>query len=382
MVTLTPTTPLLGAVDGRPRVLLVDDEAGIRQVLRQLLAGEPYEVLEAPDGAAALQLFAERGADVVLTDLMMPGISGIDLLKSVKAMDDTVAVILLTGAGTMENAIAALRLSADDYLLKPFNIDQVLHALSRAVEHRRLLLENRYYQSRLEQRVREQADQIEQMFLDGLLTIANAVEARDRYTRGHVERVTIYAVATGAELGLGEEELRALAVSGLLHDVGKIGIPDHLLTKPGTLTPEEYAVMKQHPLIGAAIVERSSSLREAVPGILHHHERWDGAGYPFGLAGEAISTAGRIVSVVDTFDAIVSSRPYRAERPEPVALEELRRCAGTQFDPRVVDAFLRAFGEGFKGGAELSCIQALRLHDAARPDQSLPERLRAVPLLN
>ncbi len=363
----TPAFP--GTSGGRPRILVVDDEPAVRRVLRELLELKgAYVVDEAPDGTAALRIFAERGADVVITDMMMPGISGIEVLRGIKVLDDTAGVVVLTGASRMDDAIEALRLQADDYLLKPFSVDQVMIAVARALEHRRLVRENRWYQRYLEQRVHEQAAQIDQLVLDGLLTIANAVEARDRYTRGHVERVTIYAVATGAQMGLRDDELRTLAGAGLLHDVGKIGIPDRLLTKPGALTADEYDVMKQHPLIGAAILERSASLRDAVPGILHHHERWDGAGYPHGLAGDAISVAGRIVAVVDTYDAICTSRPYRPMRPEAVALEELHRCRGGQFDPRAVDAFLRARRDGFRGGAELACIRALRQHEAAGMD--------------
>ncbi len=373
----TPAFP--GTSGGRPRILVVDDEPAVRRVLRELLELKgAYVVDEAPDGTTALRIFAERGADVVITDMMMPGISGIEVLRGIKVLDDTAGVVVLTGASRMDDAIEALRLQADDYLLKPFSVDQVMIAVARALEHRRLVRENRSYQRYLEQRVHEQAAQIDQLFLDGLLTIANAVEARDRYTRGHVERVTIYAVATGAQMGLRDDELRTLAVAGLLHDVGKIGIPDHLLTKPGALTADEYHVMKQHPLIGAAILERSASLRDAVPGILHHHERWDGAGYPQGLAGDAISVAGRIVAVVDTYDAIVTSRPYRAMRPEKVALQELRRCCGGQFDPRAVDAFFRARGEGFRGGAGVPCIQALRQHTGV----GLPDVLPGAPALN
>jgi putative two-component system response regulator len=373
----TPAFP--GTSGGRPRILVVDDEPAVRRVLRELLELKgAYVVDEAPDGTTALRIFAERGADVVITDMMMPGISGIEVLRGIKVLDDTAGVVVLTGASRMDDAIEALRLQADDYLLKPFSVDQVMIAVARALEHRRLVRENRWYQRYLEQRVHEQAAQIDQLFLDGLLTIANAVEARDRYTRGHVERVTIYAVATGAQMGLRDDELRTLAVAGLLHDVGKIGIPDHLLTKPGALTADEYTVMKQHPLIGAAILERSESLRDAVPGILHHHERWDGGGYPQGLAGDAISVAGRIVAVVDTYDAIVTSRPYRAMRPETVALQELRRCCGGQFDPRAVDAFFRARGEGFRGGAGVPCIQALRQHAGA----GLPDVLPGAPALN
>jgi response regulator RpfG family c-di-GMP phosphodiesterase len=327
------------------RVLVADDDAAIRNALRIILSG--YDVIEAADGAEALRAFESHGADLVLSDLQMPGIGGLELLRRVKTTDDSAAFIILTGAGTVENAVQALRLQADDYLVKPFNVDEVVLACERALEHRRLVLENRGYQQHLEARVAEQAGQIEGLMIEALLSLATAIETRDDYTGGHVERVARLAAATGRELGLAGEELRALWIGALLHDVGKIGVSDAILNKPGPLTGDEYAQMKRHPEIGARVMESSSFLRPGLPAVLHHQEHWDGSGYPAGLAGEAISLQGRIVAVVDSFDAIISSRPYRGAATEADALAEIRSCAGTQFDPRVVDAFVRAAERGF-----------------------------------
>jgi response regulator RpfG family c-di-GMP phosphodiesterase len=328
-------------------VLIADDDAAIRAVLRTILADDAFTVQEAEDGAAALRKFVAGGADLIFSDLQMPGMGGLDLLRRVRALDDTVAFIILTGAGTVENAVEALRLQADDYLVKPFHVDEVLLAAERAVSYRRLLRENRSYQAQLEERVAEQAGQIEALLMDALRSLATAIETRDDYTGGHVERVARYATATGREMGLAGEELRALWVGALLHDVGKIGVPDHVLKKPAPLTYEEYEEMKRHPEIGATIMERSSFLRPGLPAVLHHQERYDGSGYPYGLRGADISLQGRIVAVVDTYDAIVSSRPYRNGSSGEHALEEIRRNAGTQFDPDVVDAFMRAAENGF-----------------------------------
>ncbi|HET6229728.1 MAG TPA: HD domain-containing phosphohydrolase [Longimicrobiaceae bacterium] len=329
------------------RVLVVDDDAAIRRVLRNLLAHRGWNLREAPTGEDALRQIAEEPADLVLCDLQMPGMGGLGLLRRVKAMDDTVAFLILTGAGSTEHAIEALRLQADDYLMKPFHVDEVLLAVDRAVTHRSLLRENRSHRAHLEQRVAEQARQIESLLVEALHALASAIEMRDDYTGGHVERVARYAVATGREMGLSGEELRHLWVGALLHDVGKIGVPDGILKKASALTPEEYEVMKQHPEIGAGIMARSSFLRPGIPAVLHHQEKWDGSGYPAGLKGDEIALEGRIVSVVDTFDAISSSRPYRESRPAEAAYDELRRCAGTQFDPAVVEAFIRAAQKGF-----------------------------------
>jgi len=332
----------------RPRVLVVDDEPHIRIILRRALGSDAFDIEEAEDGQAALERCKERVPDLVLSDLMMPRMDGLELLQRVKAIDDTVAFVVLTGAGTLENAVEALRLKADDYILKPFNLDEITLSVDRALERRRLVRENRYYQEHLEERVAEQAQQLERMFVEAMLTLANAIEARDGYTGGHVERVTRYAVSTGREMGMQGESLRHLWVAALLHDVGKIGVPDSILTKPGKLTDEEYEVIKQHPEIGANILRRSHFLRPALPGVLHHQERWDGLGYPSGLRGDSISLQGRILAVADTFDAIITRRPYRDERSEQEAIDELRRCAGTQFDPAVVEAFERALAAGFE----------------------------------
>jgi len=337
-----------GGEDARPRILIVDDEPHIRTVLRRTLSGGVYELEEAADGRAALDLCAERLPDLILSDLTMPRMDGLELLREIKALDDTVGFLVLTGAGTLTNAVEALRLKADDYILKPFHLDEVTLSVERALERRRLIRENRYYQGHLEEQVVEQAQQLERMFVEAMLTLANAVEARDGYTGGHVERVTRYAVSTGREMGMQGESLRHLWVAALLHDLGKIGIPDSILNKPGKLTEDEYEVIKQHPEIGANIVRRSHFLRPALPGVLHHQERWDGLGYPSGLRGDSISLQGRILAVADTFDAIVTRRPYRDERSEREAIEELRRCSGSQFDPAVVDAFERALKSGFE----------------------------------
>lgn len=336
-----------------PRVMVVDDEPHIRMLLRRVLAAEKYEVVEAEDGRVALELYERFGADLILSDLLMPRMGGLELLDRAKKRDATLGFVLLTGAGTMQDAMEALRRQADDYLLKPFNLEEVTLAVARALTHRALLRENRAYQTELETRVAEQAEELERLFVEALLSLANAIEARDGYTGGHVERVTAFAMATGREMGLSDDELRNLWVSGLLHDVGKIGVPDRILTKPGKLTEEEYRIMQRHPEIGAAIMRRSSFLRPALAGVLHHQERWDGAGYPAGLKGNEICIQGRILAVADTFDAIVSTRPYRPKRPPEEAVAELRRCAGTQFDPDVVEGFARALHRGFPIEGEL-----------------------------
>jgi putative two-component system response regulator len=334
-------------VKARVRVILADDDAGVRGVLRAALPADRFDAADAADGEEALRRYRAEGADLIFSDLQMPRMGGLELLREVREHDDTVAFVILTGAGTVENAVRALRLQADDYLVKPFHVDEVLLSADRSVSYRRLLRENRAYRAHLEERVAAQARQLEGLLVDALRSLAAAIETRDDYTGGHVERVARYAAATGRELGLAGDELHALWVGALLHDVGKIGVSDAVLRKPAPLTAEEYAEMRRHPEIGARIMEGSSFLRPGHAAVLHHQERWDGTGYPFGIAGEDISLHGRIVAVVDAYDAIVSHRPYRSGGTCEEALAELRRHAGTQFDPAVVSAFERAAARGF-----------------------------------
>lgn len=332
---------------GPPRILVVDDEPSITLALATKLRREGYHCVTASSGEEALAAFSADAFDLVITDVRMPGLSGIDLLKHVKAHDSEVQVIVMTAYAEVSFAVEALRLNADDYLLKPFDIDELSHSVARALEHRRLLRENRAYRQHLEERVQEQARQIERLFLEGLVALAGAIEARDPYTGGHLEQVTRLALAVGTELGLGPDRMRALWLGALFHDIGKLAIPDSVLNKPGKLTEEEYELMKTHVERGLRLIEGVSYLEPARAAILHHHERWDGKGYPKGLRGEEISIEGRILAVVDAFDAMLGDRPYRKGRSEDEAVEELKRCAGTQFDPAVVDAFLRARAKGF-----------------------------------
>lgn len=328
----------------------MDDEPSITFALSAKLQRDGYECLTAGSGEEGLGHISRHAFDVVVTDVRMPGISGIDLLKEVKSRDPEVQVIVMTAYGEVEFAVQALRLSADDYLLKPLDLDDLIHSVTRALEHRRLLRENRAYREHLEWQVGEQAERIGRMLVQGLVALARAIEARDPYTGSHLERVTELALAVGAELDLSAEAMRTLWLGALLHDVGKLAIPDSVLNKPGPLAPEEYELIKTHPDRGLKIIEGASYLQRALPAILHHHERWDGTGYPAGLKGEEISLEGRILAVVDAWDAMVGDRPYRKARFEGDAVEELKRCAGKQFDPRVVGAFLRALAKGFRTG--------------------------------
>ncbi|HET7233729.1 MAG TPA: HD domain-containing phosphohydrolase [Longimicrobium sp.] len=335
--------------DGRPysRVLVVDDDASVRTVLRLALHRDGHDIREAANGREALELLPGWAPDVVVSDLLMPQMDGIELLRQARATDDTLGFVVLTGVGTTAQAIQALRLEADDYLLKPFDVEELSISVKRAIERRALVRQNRYYQQCLEMRVAQLGQQLERLTAEALISLAGAVEARDGYTGAHLERVTRYSQAVGAELQLDRDKLRTLWIGSLLHDIGKISIPDRILNKPSALSTEELEVMREHPRLGAAILEQSSFLSPAVPAVLHHHERWDGGGYPFGLQRGEIPIEARVLAVTDAYDAIVTDRAYRARRSEDTAMDELRRCAGSQFDPEVVEAFIQARERGF-----------------------------------
>ncbi len=327
-------------------VLIVDDEVSITTSTSRWIERLGYQCMTATSAEEALKRLAERKFDIVVTDIRMPGTNGIDLLKKTKESDPDIQVIVMTGSPSIDFAIEAIRSNADDYLVKPFELDQFGHSVQRAIEHRTLLKENRNYRRQLETKVQEQARQIERLFLDGLAALASAIEARDGYTGGHLDRVTESALSTGSEMDLDKAKMWSLWLGSLFHDVGKLAIPDSILTKPGPLTKDEYEYMKKHPELGVRVIEHVSFLRPALQAILDHQEHWDGAGYPRGLKGEEISIEGRILAVCDAFDAMLTDRPYRLRRTEEEAIDELHRCAGSHFDPDVVAAFLTARENG------------------------------------
>jgi response regulator RpfG family c-di-GMP phosphodiesterase len=278
----------------------------------------------------------------------MPGMSGIELLQSVRRIDGDVAVIVLTGAADVKTAIDSLKLGAYDFIMKPVNVDELLIAADRAVERRQLLIERREYQELLERRVvdatRDLADayqRLQDTYRSTLEALGSALDTRDVGTEAHSRRVHGYALAIAHEHSVPASELTDLGHGVLLHDIGKIGIPDGILLKPGPLTPEEWKIMRRHPEIGKALIEKIPFLRGAVPIVWAHHEKWDGSGYPRGLKGEEIPLGARIFMVVDAFDAMTFDRPYSKAKPFDVAKAEIRRCSASHFDPSVVESFFR-----------------------------------------
>jgi response regulator RpfG family c-di-GMP phosphodiesterase len=336
-----------GHEDLNKKVLIVDDDAGVREFITHLLSAE-YACTAVASAEEALARCREGEYDLVLSDIMMEGMGGLDLIRHVLELAPDTAVVMISGVQTVESAIWAMRAGAFDYVMKPFDINHFEAAVRRALEHRSLLVAKRQYESHLEtlvaQRTEELADAyaaLEGVYRMTLKALTAALETRDHETHGHSERVVNFSLRLGREMNLDAEQMRSLEFGALLHDIGKIGVPDAILRKPARLTEGEWLKMREHPLHGSAIIKGIDFLEGAARVVAQHHEKWDGSGYPAGLKGEEIDLNARIFAVADAFDAMTSDRVYKRGRPYEAAAEELTRCAGAHFDPHVVEAFRR-----------------------------------------
>jgi putative two-component system response regulator len=324
-------------------ILLVDDEAMIRQLLSQKLSPQGYRCEQAANAEQALEKLEKDSIELVILDIKMPGKSGVELLSEIKAKYPDTAVIMATAVDDANIAINCMKAGAYDYTTKPFNLEEVSFAVARALERRRLRLENRDYQQHLEQKVEEQAQKIRASFFNAITALAYALEAKDVYTSGHSQRVTEISVAIAKHLGLDKENIEKIRLAGLVHDIGKIGVREAVLNKPGSLSDEEFEHVRLHSVTGERILQPIVDDGEILKAVRHHHERYDGTGYPDGLKGEQIPQLARIIAVADTFDAMTSERPYRKALTKDVACAEVERCRGTQFDPEAADAFLEVW---------------------------------------
>ena len=322
-------------------ILIVDDDWQVREVLHEIFLSAGYTCQVAGDGREGLDLFRANHPPLIVTDLKMPVMDGIALLQGIRQADSDAAVIVLTGAADVKTAIESLKLGAHDFIMKPVNVDELLIAADRAIERRQLLIERREYQALLEQRVEEATQNLASAYTQTLEALGAALDSRDVGTESHSRRVHGYSLALARAHGVPDDQLADLAHGVLLHDIGKIGIPDAILLKPGSLTPDEWQVMRTHPEIGKRLIEKIPFLHNAIPVVWCHHEKWDGTGYPRGLKGEAIPLNARIFSVVDAFDAMTFDRPYSKAIAFEAATAEIKRCAGSHFDPQVVESFLR-----------------------------------------
>ncbi len=329
------------------KILVVDDEEAIREVVSTLLESQGFACKVFSNGRLALEGFQKDTYDLVLSDIVMPEMDGLKLLAELRRLDPDVPVIMVTAMHDIAIALEAIRAGAYDYILKPFEKDQLHLSVERALEHRRLVLENRTYQSDLEHLVAERTQQLsialqdlEQSYDHTLEALGGALDAKDAETEGHCQRVTAFTIRIAKSMGVDKGLLRHIARGAFLHDIGKMGVPDSILRKPGPLTAEEREIMRRHCEIGYSVLQRIPFLKEAAEIVLAHQECYDGSGYPRGLKGEQIPLGARIFAVADTLDAMISDRPYRKALPISAAREEIRRYSGRQFDPRVVEVFL------------------------------------------
>jgi putative two-component system response regulator len=330
------------------RCLIVDDDAQVRQVLTRVIATQGLSPMEACSGADALSVLKRVGeVPVCISDIYMPEMDGVTFLREALQRYPDMAIIMLTGMAEVNTAVECLKLGALDYISKPVMIEEVRARLHKALEKRRLVLENRFYQQSLELRVRDLDRKNRASLINGVQMLVHALEAKDAYTSGHSSRVSRYALKTAVQLGFTDDALEQIRLGGELHDIGKIGTREAILNKPSPLTPEEFVHIKEHSTLGEKILAPFLSHSPVVLRIVRsHHERVDGSGFPDGIRGPQIPFEARLVAVVDAFDAMTTNRAYRPQLPTQQAIDELRRCAGVHFDPEVVEAFLKAYGNG------------------------------------
>jgi cyclic di-GMP phosphodiesterase len=330
------------------RILVVDDEEAIREIVASMLTTAGYVCKQAGSGMEALATLTSGDQfELMLSDLMMAELDGIGLLERTKEKYPDMPVVMVTAVHDISVALAAIRNGAYDYLLKPFEREQLLNTVSRALENRRLKVENRTYQTNLESLVAARTDQLqaamanlERSYDITLEALGDALDLKDAETEGHSRRVTAFTIAIAKAMGLPADQIPMIARGAFLHDIGKMAIPDAILRKPGKLNPDEVVIMQEHCYKGYQIVKKIPFLADACDIIYSHQERFDGTGYPRGLKGKEIPLGARIFSIADTLDAIMSDRPYRPRQSFKAARAEIEKWSSRQFDPDVVRVFL------------------------------------------
>ena len=330
------------------RILVVDDEAHVRSMIAATLERQGYEVMLASGGLEALEAIDQESFELILTDIVMQEGNGLALLERIHGQNPNLPVIMVTAIHDISVAIDSMRRGAYDYLLKPFEREHLVATVQRALEHRQALQESRTYQQNLEQVVRARTEMLRQAMEDlehsydvTLEALGDALDLKDSETEGHSKRVTAFTIALARAMGISPAEIKVIARGAFLHDIGKMAIPDDILRKPGKLTPGEQEIMREHCTRGYQMLRKIPFLAEAAEIVFTHQEHYDGSGYPSALKGAAIPIGSRIFAVADTLDAITSDRPYRQARTFDAARAEIIRCSGTQFDPAVVEVYLK-----------------------------------------
>jgi putative two-component system response regulator len=330
------------------QILIVDDEKIICSVIAQRLKREGYSCVTAENGKEGFEYFCRGNFSLVISDIRMPEKDGLELLRLVKAVRPNMKFIIMTAFAEIDVAVEAMHLGANDLLLKPFELELAVFSVKKALEQKKMEEELELYHKNLKKLVAERTAKLQETYstlkkahLDLVKVLGEAIDAKDPYTRGHSDRVRQMSLQIARSLGFSEERLEVLEYGALLHDIGKIGIKDEILRKPGALSGEEYQTIREHPLIGVKIVEGIEFFKDKIPMIRNHHEQFDGKGYPDGLAGEAIPLEARVIAVPDAFDAMASLRPHQKTRDLEAILSEMEQNKGRQFDPAILDIFLR-----------------------------------------
>ena len=330
------------------RILIVDDEVATCDILAQRLSREGYSCILANNGKEALHHFYKEDLSLMISDIKMPEMDGLELLKKVKAVRPQMMVIMMTGYAEIDAVVEALRFGAYDFIMKPCNLELVTSIVRKASEKKRLEEVVEYFDQYLEELVEERTANLQRAYgmlqkahLDSVKMLVVAIDAQDPYMRGHSDRVRKWSRKIAEKLEFSEKNLESLEFGALLHDIGMIGIKDEILQKPDRLSPEEYQYIQEHALIGTKIVEGVSFFKDKISMIRHHHERFDGSGYPDGLVEESIPLEARIISIADAFDAMTSPRPYRQAMSREDALAELEKAKGKQFDPKILEIFIQ-----------------------------------------
>jgi len=341
------TTPPLKNGKREMNILIVDDEEMIRDLLVSTLAREGYPCYTAQNADEACKILSQHPINLAILDIMLPGRSGVELLNDIKKISPDTAVLMATAISDTETAMFCIHRGADDFIIKPFNVERVVLNVRNSLEKQRLTLENRAYQTDLELKVLAQTKQILTTMYElnraheqTLTALVKALDAREKEVGSHSERVMAYTGLLAETLGIKEAERSIMTKGALLHDIGKIGISDKILLKPGKLDDFEWDEMRKHPMMGYSILSDIKYLKSPAEIILSHHERFDGTGYPKGLKGEDIPLGARIFTLVDTLDAMTSDRPYRKALPFATLTAEIKACSGSQFDPAIADQFL------------------------------------------